>query len=194
MIKLFSIEFWIGVQFFIDLIFVALLFIFIRQLKKDKKNIAPCDQLHKDADKLREKSIKTAGEIMDILEPLVRDAHAAADSFTAQIKEKKNTIKNINDALDSRIISINLLLSRAESLFEVQRQRSLSGGRYSESGNNEHSGHLHHNVFDQQKEILDLHAKGYSISAIASELAMPEGEVHLVISLKEKFIQMENSE
>ncbi len=194
MIKLFSMEFWIGLQFFIDLIFVVLLFGFLRQLKKNAD--INHEIFNKNSYELRTKTKKTSGEIIDILEPLVHDARVAADSFDRQIKEKKNIIESLNDALDSRIISINLLLSRAESLFEQQqRQKFSSGGTYTEfDGKNNSFHHSHNDVFDEQREILELHARGQSIEKIASKLAMPEGEVNLVISLKEKFIRMENQE
>ncbi len=195
MIKLFSMEFWIGVQFFVDLIFVVLLFGIVRQLKTNRKDNVCSRHSCDDGGILKDKSVKTAGEIMEMLEPLVHDAKIAADSFNSQINDKRNIINNLNDALDSRIISINLLLSRAESLFETQRHNFLSNGtdNVRVDGGNLFS-RTDNDVFDQQKRILDLYAMGKSVQTIASELAMPEGEVDLVVSLKEKFIKMENQE
>lgn len=192
MIKLFSMEFWMGVQFFIDLVFVVFLFRLVKRLRQD---IETPGELNPGTDRLnhiRDETIIKAHEIMEIMEPLVHEAESAGDSFNQQIKEKKNIIKNLNDALDSRIISINLLLSRAEALLFSQQQAPVSEKAYTAFDGRNLFGHANHDVFDQQNEILDLHSKGCSTQSIATRLSIPEGEVELVINLKEKFIKMGN--
>lgn len=192
MIKLFSMEFWMGVQFFIDLVLVVFLFWLVKRLRQD---IDAPGELNPGTDRpnqMRDKTIITAHEIMEIMESLVHDAASAGNSFNQQIKEKKKIIKNLNDALDSRIISINLLLSRAEALLFSQQQAPVSEKTYTALDGRNLLGHATHDVFDQQNEILDLHSKGCSSESIAARLSIPEGEVELVIHLKEKFIKMGN--
>ncbi len=192
MIKLFSMEFWIGVQFFIDLVFVALLLSFVKKLKQDRKTDENLNCRTDSSSQVRDKTVIKAHEIMEIMESLVRDAESTALSVHRQIQEKKNIIKNLNDALDSRIISINLLLSRAEALLFSGNQVIESQKIYTAFDGRTSFHHTHHDVFDQQNQILELHSKGCSIESIASRLSIPGGEVQLVISLKEKFVKMEN--
>ncbi len=193
MIGLFSIEFWIGVQLIVDFIFVLLLFGLVRQFKKNGKSGINIDDFDDKSYIPRDKTIKTANEIMEILEPLVHESKAAAKIFDQQIKEKKNIMQKLNDALDSRIISINLLLSRAETLFEKLQKKNLQAMEtYPDFNSKKSFNHSHDDVIDQQKKILELYAMGSSVESIASKLAMPEGEVNLVVSLKEKFLKMEN--
>ncbi len=193
MIGLFSIEFWIGVQLIVDFIFVLLLFGLVRQVNKHGKLRINKDDFADQSYILKDKTLKTAGEIMEILEPLVHESETAAKIFDRHIKEKKNIMQKLNDALDSRIISINLLLSRAETLFKKLQQENFSTmGTYPDFNSKNSFNHSHDDVIDQQKKILELYAMGSSVESIASELAMPEGEVNLVISLKEKFLKMEN--
>lgn len=193
MINLFSTEFWTGVQLIVDLIFVLLLFGLVRQFNKREKSRINKDNFDNKASILKDKTITTADEIMEILEPLVHESKAAAKIFDSQIKEKKKIMQQLNDSLDSRIISINLLLSRAEAQFEKLENRNFSIGETYPDFNLQNSfNRSHDDVIDQQRKILDLYAMGKSVESIASKLAMPEGEVNLVISLKEKFLKMEN--
>eukprot|EP00831_Metopus_contortus_P026145 TRINITY_DN22322_c0_g1_i2.p3 TRINITY_DN22322_c0_g1~~TRINITY_DN22322_c0_g1_i2.p3 ORF type:complete len:134 (-),score=30.12 TRINITY_DN22322_c0_g1_i2:179-580(-) len=124
----------------------------------------------------------------------VHGADKAATSFDEQIRDKKNLMQGLNDSLDSRIISINLLLSRAESMLDrasnapkvqlppvTDDRRMVSANDYPDE-----------DVFDEQKSIVDLYEKGLTADDIASRLSMPKGEVALVISLKKKFVAMEN--
>ncbi|MEA2060980.1 MAG: hypothetical protein U9P10_10825 [Thermodesulfobacteriota bacterium] len=211
MIELFSIEFWICIQLFVDLVFAALLFIFVKRVGKALKNRPEAEDLSFGSDpgsKLRSKldsypAEKAAEEIIGLLEPLVAEAERAAKIFDGQIKEKKKLINGVNDALDSRIISINLLLSRAEALYRSQKESSpleacqrpndFSNAPFNPSSSSRPSDlGKKGDVFDQQKRIIDLYTQGFGIEAIASKLSMPKGEVQLVVSLKQKFVNMEN--
>lgn len=211
MIELFPIEFWICLQLFVDLVFGAFLLIFVKRVSAALKNRPEAGDLSFGSDsesKLKSKldnypAEKAAEEIIALLEPLVAEAERAAKTFDGQIKEKKKLINGVNDALDSRIISINLLLSRAEALYRSQKRSShhetphrpndFSNASFNPSSSSSSSDPgKKEDVFDQQKQIIDLYTQGFGIEAIASKLSMPKGEVHLVVSLKQKFIDMEN--
>ncbi len=239
MIKLFSIEFWTVVQLLIHFLLVLVVWALVRKLHKiqsdttmHKKNFEvmsasiyqdTLDMLEKSTDALADKAAvqmvdRAAQDIIDLLEPLVKGSEATAHAFDSQIREKKRLIRELNDTLDSRIISINLLLSRAEVLLNNQESngnfsgfRSQGGGKNIDfSGTNTMSDYkdqdLAHrqssqqarqfeqageDVFDQQQKIVELYQKGMDAETISSKLSMPRGEVQLVINLKEKFIKME---
>ncbi|MEA1967412.1 MAG: hypothetical protein U9N77_04250 [Thermodesulfobacteriota bacterium] len=205
MMNLFSIEFWVCIQFFIDLIFVIILLVFVKRLKKESKDKTEPVSCAGKMDRVADQAKETAREIIAMLEPLVAEAEAAAKSFDGQIKEKKTLINGVNDALDSRIISINLLLSRADALYRAQKDSRIPDSAFMHN----HSQNVPHNpafmqnssqdtsrddVVDQQKNIIELYNQGFGIEAIASKLAMPKGEVQLVVNLKRKFLKMENQE
>ena len=182
---LFSLKFWLGVQLFIDLVLIGLFMVLFKRLK-NQRGAKPLD----DMKEISGEAGRTASQIIDMLEPLVKEADSAAISFDRQIRDKKNLIRGVNDSLDSRILSINLLLSRAESM--LARATNLSNLPADSSSLSEHirlpPGD---DVFDQQKSIVDLYGQGLDADAIASRLSMSKGEVQLVISLKKKFTAME---
>ncbi|OQY02136.1 MAG: hypothetical protein B6I26_02085 [Desulfobacteraceae bacterium 4572_130] len=192
MINFFSMEFWIGIQFVIDLVFVFLLLRFIKKLKQEKYTKSSSQACFDDSKKEKKQISITSKEIIEMLESLVLEANSLANNFGEQIKEKKRLIKGLNDALDSRIISINLLLSRAESLHRSQEQPNLSKVISSVLNASEKKNISEYDVFDQQKSIIKLYNQGYDVDSIASNLSMPKGEVQLVIDLKKKFLGMEN--
>ncbi len=177
---LFSLKFWSGVQLFIDLVLIGLFMALVARLKKQGRgDKSREEQVLEKTDKGAKEAGRTASRIIDMLEPLVKEADAAAKSFDGQIRDKKNLIQGLNDSLDSRIISINLLLSRAESL--LARATPVPVAKNDPETD----------VFDEQKRIVQLYEKGLDADAIAARLSMPKGEVQLVITLKEKFMAME---
>ena len=196
MIEPFSLKFWIGVLFVIDLVFILLFLVFVRRLgqKQAKLDAVKSGRSAEEIDGAarREEAVKSAEDIIGMLEPLVLESRKAAESFERQIRDKKNLIKNINDSLDSRIISLNLLMSRAESVKDKLENRRIdaSSDPFRPGARN----FVHNNpgdVFDQQNSIVDLYNRGFDAEAIADRLSMPRGEVKLVIDLKEKFKAME---
>jgi hypothetical protein len=228
------------VQLFIDLVFIGLFLKLLGRLKKydngkisrekeiAEKIVIQGRALDRSEGNILEKNTleaekpaaqeagQTASRIIDMLEPLVREADAAAATFDGQIRDKKKIMQGLNNSLDSRIISINLLLSRAESLisgasnhsFEQDREMFLfdngevkgKGAGNGGSKSAENAGgkgwaktgqYSHEDVFDQQKSVVELFERGLDADAIAERLSMPKGEVQLVISLKKKFMAME---
>ncbi len=78
---------------------------------------------------VQESTEEAANEIIEMLEPFVKESKATADSFDRQIKEKRKLINELNESLDSRIISINLLISRAEAAKEDLRNLKIEVAR-----------------------------------------------------------------
>jgi len=189
-----SLEFLIAVLFIIDVFFVILLLLFAKRISQrvNQRNLGSRNDSMDPSQLPGETMASESGrEILDMLEPLVAESRKTAMRFDEQIRDKRKLSKDLNEALDARIISINLLLSRADSLqkkLEVRQQMiqqpaqvlSAAPGFPRES-----------TVLDQQNKIIDLYYQREDVDAIAEKLSIPKGEVQLVIDLKEKFIAME---
>lgn len=147
MSKLFSIEFWIAAQLFIDLVIVLFLWRSRQRMKNlelEQHNSIKSGDLQQLTDSIHQEVLerieivinemgkkgavemvdRAAQDIIDLLDPLVKASEAAATTFNHQIKEKQRLIKGLNDALDARIVSINILLSRAEMILST-KERSI---------------------------------------------------------------------
>ena len=193
MIRLFSVEFWMAALFFINFSLVLYLFVFTRKMNRFRIEHPPQsihDEEAEDNDPVRD----TASDIMDMLEPLVKESRDAAILFDEQIKDKRRLLKGLNDALDSRIININLLLSRADAMQKKLEERQAESSRdlaaLPKKGDADvSSGSLE----NQQNRILKMHHQKYDIDTIAQELSIPRGEVQLVVDLKKKFLEMEKN-
>lgn len=157
------IEFWVITQVAIDLCLIILFVIFLRQVKGARAG-PQSGQIER---------------VTHILEPALRDAQALAGQFEVQLKEKQRIVSSLNERLDSRIISLNLLLNRAETCL-------ASCARV--SGENATAGR---EVSDLQQEIITLAEKGLEAKEIASRLEISKGEVTLVLDLKKRFLEME---
>jgi hypothetical protein len=250
MTKLPFIELWIAAQLFINLVLAMLLWRFVKKMKKMEMeflNVVKSDDLEPLTDSIHQEVVekidklihkmgekaavemvdRAAQDIVDLIEPLVKDSQSKAALFEKQIKDKHRIIKQLNDSLDSRIISVNLLLSRAEVILNskdksIYQNQTTSPSRQSQNNagirNSNTQGLLNSgirgavagfydpkwlneddsngnnsedNLIDQQQKIIELYRQGLGIDAIASKLSMHQGEVQLVISLKEKFMKME---
>lgn len=156
-----SIKYWVTFQMVLDLFLVVLVVFFIKNMKSGLK---------------REASQEAAQQVIELIEPLLKEAERTADTFDRQLKEKSRLIYSINERLDSRIISLNLLLNRAKNDFSTAQ------------GEN---GAAQSHIYDQQEAILALYRENHDPETIARKLSMPRGEVDLVIDLKQKFQSME---
>jgi hypothetical protein len=188
-----SLEFLIAVLFIIDIFLVILLLLFakrVNQMNIGQRNGTIDASPDLPGEDPAFESSESAREILDMLEPLVMESRKAALSFDEQIREKRKLSKDLNDALDTRIISINLLLSRADSLQKKLEDRQhitqQAAPRLNAAPASGES-----NVLDQQNQIIDLFYQRIDVDTIAEKLSIPKGEVQLVIDLKEKFIAME---
>lgn len=169
-------EFWIVFHMMVTLVLVAVLFHLARQLKM-LKAILPRETPGKG---MEDETVKKAADkVLTLLEPLLNEAESAARIFESQIMEKKILIRDLNDKLDSRIISLNLLLNRADACLST---KSFGAGRESFEGAG---------ISDMQEAILSLFAQGLDATTISDTLSVSRKEVDLVISLKRKFIAME---
>lgn len=152
-----SVQYWIVFQIVLDLFLVILILLFIRSYKSGLR---------------RDGAQEAARQVISLLEPLLKEAKTTAATFEEQLKEKARLVQSINERLDSRIISLNLLLNRATA--------QLSEGSEDEDSSGNH-------IYDQQNAILKLYRENHDPEEIAKRLSMPRGEVDLVIDLKKKF-------
>lgn len=199
MIESISIELWIIILFTLYFFLVVFLFFLVKNLNRFKsksqesfkKEQKDKTQALKQEEKTDKKNVSyEPKEIIDILEPLVKESRNIAITFDEQIKEKKRLIKKFNDALDSRIISINLLLSRADSLQKrlEAKQDKVNETLFVMPKRQEIKTSA---VLDQQNQIIKLYNQDFDVDSIAQKLSIPREEVQLVIDLKNKFVAME---
>lgn len=193
MIKLWSVEFWVAILFFINFSLVLFVLMFIRKINRffaEQAFQAAFEKEREENDPVSD----TASDIMDMLEPLVKDSRDAAIQFDEQIKDKKRLVKSLNDALDSRIININLLLSRADAMQKKIEERQAESGRILADLSREVTVEVSAGALEnQQHQILKMYHQNYDIDTIAQELSIPRGEVQLVVDLKKKFLEMEKN-
>ncbi len=156
-------EFWIVGQLVVDIVLLFLCVYLVRAIK------------HRSSGDIAD---KTVGRLREVMEPVLRDAEKVAKEFESQLKTKQQTIRKLNEYLDDRTISLNLLLNRAELYMEESQEKDKKT-----------ASKLH--VVDQQKEIIALAQKGLDSEKIAKQLSISVGEVELVLNLKKKFLQME---
>lgn len=199
MTDIISLEFLIAVLFIIDVFIVVLLFLLAKRINQRVNQMSlgqmNLGQMKIAADMPGENpALESAREILDLLEPLVTESRKAAASFDEQIREKRKLSKDLNDALDTRIISINLLLSRADSLQKKLEDRQVTIQQAVPGLSPAISPSRESNVLDQQNQIIDLYHQRENVDTIAEKLSIPKGEVQLVIDLKEKFIAMEKGQ
>jgi DNA-binding NarL/FixJ family response regulator len=151
-------EFWIVGQIIIDIVLLLLFFYLIRMTNSPRSvNI----------------STNTVGKLTEAIEPLLRDAERVATAFESQLKEKHQIVRKLNEHLDDRILSLNLLLNRAELYnkeFHEQDKKSQPKSR----------------VANQQKLIVRLAQQGLDSESIAKKLSISVGEVKLVLDLKKE--------
>jgi hypothetical protein len=195
MIEPYSNEFWIAVLFVTVFFLVIFLFFLVKRLNRQQAELSLIDV---NASLLPEQDIddsdaaSTSGkEIIKMLEPLLRESRKTAIQFDKQIREKRQLLKELNDSLDSRIISINLLLSRADAMQQkLEKKQMMAQGL--PASNPLQIGPNSSNVLTQQSQILELYSENKALDDIASQLSIPKGEVQLVIDLKKKFMEMES--
>ncbi len=121
---------------------------------------------------------KSLREGTKIFESLLTDADKISSQLRIELGEKHKLIKDLNEKLDNRIMSLNVLLNRADAL--------LSPDDKGQVGINNNPVFLK----GQEKEILRLAKDGLDLEQIAQVLAIPRGEVELVLVLKKKLSQI----
>jgi len=186
MIQLFSTEFWIIILFIVNFILVVFLFLVVKRINCiNPLSVQPHHTENHDAES------DQAGHIIKMLEPLVKDAAKTARSFEVQIREKKRIIKELNEALDARVININLLLSRADEMQKKLEAEQRMTNRQMSVNPDSFPVAPPDTMLDQQNRIIEMFNMNFDVESIADKLSIPEGEVRLVIDLKKKFMAME---
>jgi hypothetical protein len=171
MTAMLSTEFWIVFQLTSLLLLISILVFVVRNVKKAPGEAGVItEKTESDPDS----TAMAANRIIALLEPLLNEAESAARIFESQIMEKKILIRELNEKLDSRIISLNLLLNRADACLSSKATGEGAG------------------ISDMQEAILSMFTQGMDAAAISGKLSVPLKEVDLVIGLKKKFIAMEN--
>lgn len=111
-------------------------------------------------------------QVLSLLEPVLADAKSVADAFDGHVAEKRLLVTDLNQNLERRIASLNLLLNRADALMSRQHPSAVE----EESAEQR--------ITEARQKILQLSAKGLSVDQIAERLSLPKGEVALVVGLR----------
>ena len=151
---LFDLKFLMFMQIGIDVAIVVVFILLIKKLKTFKRD-------------------SSLNQGLTIFESLLTDADNTAIQFKEQLAEKNLLINKLNKKLDKKIMSLNVLLNRADALLSDQIQTSDAGEPSILS-------------VSQEKEIIRLAQKGHNLESIADMLSIPKGEVMLVLNLKHK--------
>ena len=170
---MFSIEFWVVCQLVFQLVLVMVLLFIVRGIRAAgrREMLGLKEEIREEVTRL------SASRVLDMLTPLMEDAARTAAQFEEQIREKQRLMAELNETLDKRIISLNLLVNRSEA--------AVSGG-YDEPIPMDQDA-----IYEQQDAIFEMHGQGMNAGAIAGRLSLPQGEVELVLELKNKFKEME---
>ncbi len=114
---------------------------------------------------------------LQIFESVLTDAKKAAAQFNKQLEEKKELINKLNQKMEQKIMSINVLLNRADVLLKDHLQPGYTQKKPANAGSLE-------------KEIIMLAEEGHDVETIADTLAISKGQVMLVLDLKTKIAQL----
>jgi len=119
-------------------------------------------------------SAKSLHKGTKMFESLLVDADKISGQLREELEEKHQLINGLNEKLDKRVMSLNVLLNRADALLS-----SYDRGP-ADANDNPVS------LKGQEKEILRLAKKGLDLEKIAQVLTIPKGEVKLVMDLNKK--------
>ena len=120
-------------------------------------------------------------EGLQIFESVLTDAKKAAAQFNNQLEEKKELINKLNQKMEQKIMSINVLLNRADVLLKDHLQPGDAQKKPAASSSLE-------------KQIIMLAEEGHDSDAIAETLAISKGEVMLVLDVKTKIALLDHKE
>jgi hypothetical protein len=124
---------------------------------------------------------RSLDKAVNIFESILAESDKTAQQFKGQLEEKHSLIKSLNEQLDKRILSLNVLLNRAEILLSRHRQDA-----YVQTNSVGHDSH--------KAKIMELAKKGYKAEHIAKKLAITKAEVTLVLDVREKISQTDTRE
>lgn len=155
-----DLKFLIFTQIGIDIVIIIVFILLIKKISFFKRN----SSLNKGLKKY---------------ESMLCDAGRISEKFKEQLEEKKHMIKILNQHLEEKIKSLNIMLNRTDALLFHNRQYD-----------NVDRGFLD----NQKKEILKLEKQGHSSEQIADTLSIPREEVMLILDLKKKNEQQGSKE
>ena len=163
-----ELRFLILAQLGIDIVLILVFIMVIRRLRSFNKS-------------------KSFVETIKTFQSFVSDADKIADQFNEQLTEKHEAIKRLNEQLDKRIGSLNILLNRADIMLSSKGEEVVGhNNRDNVSNNNASNNHASNN---HQTEIIRMAKEGCRLEEIAGRLSIPKGEVKLVLDLKKTFYQ-----
>ena len=108
---------------------------------------------------------------LKLYESMLSDARRTSEQFKKQLDEKKHMIKMINQNMEERITSLNVMLNRTDALLFHNRQYDNMDMK---------------SLNNKKKEILKLEKQGHSSEQIADILSIPRETVMLVLDIKKK--------
>ncbi|MCB9481299.1 MAG: hypothetical protein H6680_05705 [Desulfobacteraceae bacterium] len=150
---------WLSILLVIDFLIVAGIFFYLSGIKREMEK------------KVFEKASKDA---LKFISPLFDEAQKTAEKFDILIKEKRKIVRDLNEALDSRISTLTFLVNRAEN--------SINSVSPPNSFDSEDITPIHSN----NTKIFELADRGYKAEDISRELGISAGEVSMILSLKKK--------
>lgn len=113
-----------------------------------------------------------------IFESMLADADKVSDSLRKELEEKRQTIKKLNQKLDTRIVSLKVLLKRADAMQDSKRSQPADNA--GAAGGSDEISSL---AETREKQIIKMARKGYHIEKIAGSLSIPREEVKFIMDL-----------
>jgi len=136
----------------IDMVFFVLLILFFKRLAHLKRNTLLVDEI-------------------ETFEALIRDSGETAGQFNQQLQNKVAFIKKLNQKLDKRIRSLNLLLNRSNIVLSEYSKHTPVNQLHDKQSKT------------RRQKILKLANQGQPSEAIARKLGIPRDEVMLTLNM-----------
>ena len=106
-----------------------------------------------------------------LFESVIKDADKMEKKLTEKLNEKYHFVNKLNEQLDKRIASLNILMNRTSIILSSQNNHEKTDKGLTES------------ISSKKHEILQLAGDGCDVEEIAHKLSLPKGEVMLVLNL-----------
>lgn len=148
-----NLQIWVAIPMAANILMLLFVLLFLRRTAR---------KLEADAAR------KGAAKVMAALSPMLQQAQETAGELDRQLREKQRIMQDLNETLDRRIASLNLLVNRADATLKATETR----------GDGQSA--------DTRDVVLDLYERGVGADQIAEELSMRRGEVDLILELKRK--------
>ena len=147
-----EIKYLIGALIGIEVVFFIFIIVLVKSFSKMKRK------------RILEKETQ-------LFESVIKDADKMEKIFTEKIKEKYHFVNKLNEQLDRRIESLNILMNRSSIILSSQNNHEKTDKGLTES------------ISSKKHEILQLAGDGCDVEEITHKLSLPKGEVMLVLNL-----------